>query len=245
MSAPVFFAATLQAAEPGSTVHITQTEAHHAATVRRIRVGEVVRVADGLGHAVEGQVTSVSKDDVAVLVDAVLEQMPQPLRWACVQAIPKGDRASDAVEMLTEAGADTIIAWQADRCVSRWDNKSEKGVTKWSAIAREAAKQSRRFSIPDVSYGTSKDLMAQLDQFAAVIVLHESATTWIEGVTLPQRGSVAIIIGPEGGITDAELTQFQAAGAHVVRIAANVLRTATAGVVALSQLQSAARRAAR
>jgi 16S rRNA (uracil1498-N3)-methyltransferase len=245
MSAPVFFTDSVTGVKLGDLVHVTGSEAHHAATVRRIRVQEVVRVADGRGKAVEGHVVAVSKDDVSVCVEATLEESPQSLQWVCVQAIPKGERASDAVEMLTEAGANTIIAWQADRCVSRWDTKSDKGIAKWRATAREAAKQSRRFSIPEVEYSTSSQLMTRLHEFASVVVLHESATTWIEDVTLPTQGSVAIIIGPEGGITDAELAQFSAAGAHVVRIAANVLRTATAGVVALAQLQSAARRAAR
>ena len=74
------------------------------------------------------------------------------MRYVAVQALPKGDRAELAVEMLTELGVDEIVPWQAARSVVRWaPDRVERGLTRWRATAREAAKQCRRFRVPTVT----------------------------------------------------------------------------------------------
>ena len=129
----------------GDLVEITGSEAHHAAVVRRIEVGESVLVTNGQGLAVRGPVVGVAKRCVQVRVAQTLRSAEHAHRWVAVQALAKGDRADRAVETLTEMGVDEIIAWQADRCVAKWDGKkAPKAVAKWQAAADSAAKQSRR-----------------------------------------------------------------------------------------------------
>jgi 16S rRNA (uracil1498-N3)-methyltransferase len=162
------------------------------------------------------------------------------VRYVAVQALPKGDRAELAVEMLTELGVDEIVPWQSTRSVVRWSpERTERGLTRWRTAAREAAKQSRRFRVPTVAMPmTTAELALRIEQTALTVVLHEVAQTKLAALDLPTAGEVMFIVGPEGGLTDAEVAIFTNAGAQAALIADAVLRTSTAGVVALAQLQA-------
>jgi 16S rRNA (uracil1498-N3)-methyltransferase len=238
------FLAPLEDPQVGKAVVLSGSEGHHAADVRRIKIGEVVWICDGNGTAVRGPVTATEKGSITVAVSEVQHSPEHPVRYVAVQALPKGDRAELAVEMLTELGIDEIVPWQASRSVVRWSSeRAERGLTRWRAAAREAAKQSRRFRVPTVSMPmTTAELALRIKQTAATIVLHETATTPLAALALPAEGEVMFIVGPEGGLSEDEVATFAAAGAQVALIADAVLRTSTAGVVALAQLQALAAR---
>ena len=222
----------------GDLVEITGSEAHHAAVVRRIEVGESVLVTNGQGLAVRGPVVGVAKRCVQVRVAQTLRSAEHAHRWVAVQALAKGDRADRAVETLTEMGADEIIAWQASRSISRWSvDKRDKGVAKWQATAREATKQSRRFTIPPVRFATTKQICQRIRKVERTFVLHESAGALIDPSQIPAGGEVMLIVGPEGGISPDELDAFVDAGALPILVSDGVLRTSTAGVVGLAQLR--------
>ncbi len=239
MTEPVFLA-PLDAPAVGATVTLTGQEGHHAAAVRRIKVGEVVCISDGNGTAVRGAVTAADKGSISVLVDEVLREPARPVRYVAVQALPKGDRAELAVEMLTELGIDEIVPWQASRSVVRWSpERTERGLTRWRAAAREASKQSRRLRVPTVSLPmTTAELALRIDQTALTVILHESASLPLATIDLPASGEIMFIVGPEGGLSDDEVAAFEKAGGRPVLVADAVLRTSTAGVVALAQLQA-------
>lgn len=238
------FLAPLDTPEVGGEVTLTGEEGHHAAQVRRIKVGEVIWISDGAGAAVRGPVVRVEKGEVTVRVDEVVREPERPVRYVAVQALAKGDRAELAVEMLTELGVDEIVPWQSERSIVRWSpDRVERGLTRWRATAREAAKQSRRFRVPTVSMPmTTAELALRVHQTALTAVCHESATQNLVALEAPAAGEIMFIIGPEGGLTETELQAFTAAGGRPVLIADAVLRTSTAGVVALAQLQALAAR---
>jgi 16S rRNA (uracil1498-N3)-methyltransferase len=222
----------------GSEVLVDGSEGHHAVAVRRLRAGERVLVADGSGGGVRGEVLEASKAGLRVRVDEVLTEADRPVRLVVAQALAKGDRAELAVEMLTEVGVDEVVPWQASRSVARWSaDRVERGLSRWRSTAREAAKQSRRLRVPVVSDPvTTKSLATRLDAAALALVLHEDADGRIAAVPLPATGEVVVVVGPEGGISPEELAAFDAAGAATVRVGDHVLRTSTAGVVALAAL---------
>ena len=139
-------------AQPGDAVVLTGTEAHHAAAVRRVRVGEEVTVGDGRGTWLTGQCEAVTPREVVVRVTARADTPAPHPRIVLAQALAKGDRDELAVQAATELGVDEIVPWQAARSVSRWDAaKAEKGRARWSTIVREAAKQAHRAWIPEVA----------------------------------------------------------------------------------------------
>lgn len=239
MTEPLFLAA-LEDPQVGQSIELTGEEGRHAVAVRRLRLGETILVSDGNGTAVRGPITGLRKGELTLLAEEVLHEPERPVRYVAVQALPKGDRAELAVEMLTELGVDEIVPWQAERSVVRWSaDRVERGLTRWRATAREAAKQCRRFRVPTIAMPmTTAELALRAAQTSLTLVLHESAAERLGSLTPPPVGEIMFIVGPEGGLTEAELAAFTGAGGRPVLIADAVLRTSTAGVVALSQLQA-------
>ncbi|MGE2690370.1 16S rRNA (uracil(1498)-N(3))-methyltransferase [Mycolicibacterium pulveris] len=238
MTDALFYVDALPAA--GETVVVDGDEGFHAANVRRIRPGERLALSDGAGELAQCVVEETGK---ARLTARVLDRRfvpPASPTVTVVQAIPKSDRAELAVELATEAGADAFVAWQAARCVARWDGaaKVDKGLRRWGAVARSAARQSRRAHIPQIDgVVTTAELADRLaTRDAVVLVLHETATRPLTDVAVADAGSVYLVVGPEGGITDDEVDALSGAGATPVRLGPTVLRTSTAAAVALGAL---------
>ena len=238
-STPVFLADDLADPLPelGSVVALSGPDLHHVA-VRRIRTGETLTLADGRGRGVRGPAVEVGKARLSIEVAEQLRTPQRPLRFVAVQALAKGGRDELAIEMMTELGVDEVVGWQASRCVVRWSaDRAVKGVARWRACVREAAKQSRRLWVPEVAEPVSTgDLAALVGDAEVALVLHESASLPLRAVSLPASGTVLVVVGPEGGIDDAELATLRAAGAREVSLGDAVLRTSTAGVVALAGL---------
>ena len=239
MTEPLFLA-DLDAPEVGELVALTGDEARRAAEVRRLRVGDVIPISDGNGTAVRGPVATADKTGLSITVEEVLHSPEAPVKYVAVQVLPKGDRAELAVEMLTELGIDEIVPWQSERSVVRWaPDRAERGLTRWRATAREAAKQCRRFRVPTIAMPmTTAELALRIAQTDLTVVLHEGAEEQLGSFDVPTSGEVMFIIGPEGGLTEEEVDTFTAAGGRAALISENVLRTSTAGIVALAQLQA-------
>jgi 16S rRNA (uracil1498-N3)-methyltransferase len=173
----------------------------------------------------------------AEVASVAVVQAPSP-HVSVVQAIPKGDRGELAVEVLTEIGTDRIVPWAASRSVGVWrGDRAAKSLAKWRATAREAGKQSRRSWLPEVTeLASTSDVVALVDTADLSVVLHESARSSLAAVSLEGVSSIVVVVGPEGGLTEEELEVLGAG--HVVRMGEPVLRTSTAGVVAVAALLS-------
>ena len=238
MSRPVYVQEFPTPPTVGEVIELTGDEGRHAVSVKRTGVGEQIELVDGHGTRAVITVTGVSgKDRLAGVVDYVAnEPAPRPT-VTVIQALPKAARSELTVDLLTQAGADVIVPWQAGRSVANWGKKQDKGLAKWRAAARAAAKQSRRSRIPEITPVADQAAVVALIQAAPLaLMLHEDATGKITDQPVAQVDSVVLIIGPEGGISPAELDAFTAAGAHPVRLGPEVLRTASAGMVALAAL---------
>jgi 16S rRNA (uracil1498-N3)-methyltransferase len=227
--------------EPGSIAVLDGREGRHAATVRRIRVGEPITLSDGHGLLVESEVIGAQRDRLELKVHTRTVAAPASPRVTVVQALPKSDRSELAVELMTEAGADAIVPWQAARCIANWEGKAAKAVDKWRTAARTAARQSRRAYIPDVAdlHGTRDllELVCRAKESGAVIAaLHESGTSRFTELPFADVPAIVLIVGPEGGLDDAELSALSDAGADIVLLGPTVLRTSTAAAVALGAL---------
>ncbi|WP_280310499.1 16S rRNA (uracil(1498)-N(3))-methyltransferase [Nocardia abscessus] len=239
MAATVFYLDEVP--EPGAVAVLDGPEGRHAATVRRIRIGEPITLSDGRGVLAESEVVAAQRDRLELAVRNRVLAAPQAPPVTVVQALPKSDRSELAVELMTEAGADTIIPWQAARCVANWEGKAAKGVDKWRAAARTAPPQSRRAYIPAVAdLHHTKALLevvrtAKADG-AVIAALHESGSARFAELPFAEAGAIVLVVGPEGGLDDAELAALAEAGAEVTLLGPTVLRTSTAAAVALGAL---------
>lgn len=246
MTAPVFLAepGTLEGYPTGSTYVLCGTEGRHAGVVQRRGVGEWIDVVDGAGVRLRCRIAQVHAGELDLdVVERVVEPVPDvPL--VLVQALAKGQRDEMAVESATEVGVDVVVPWQADRSIVVWrGNRAAKSRARWDASLRAAAKQARRARIPDLAPAVdSPGLTALTREVVAedgvVLVLEASGSVPIASASLPDTSTArtVVVVGPEGGLTDRELTSLTSAGAQTVRLGPHVLRSSTAGPVALGLL---------
>jgi 16S rRNA (uracil1498-N3)-methyltransferase len=202
--------------------------------VRRLAAGERADVTDGAGTVAECVVTAVRPGSVDLEVLATRTEPAAEPRIVVVQAIPKGDRGELAVEIMTEVGVDVVVAWQAERCVARWrGDRAGKALARWQATAREAAKQSRRAWIPEVTGPEATPAIARRVAAADLAVrLDPDGSAALGRLRLPDRGEIVLIVGPEGGVSPAEADMLAQAGAVTARLGPTVLRSSSAGAVA-------------
>lgn len=245
----------------GARLPIWGADARHAAQVARVRTGERIGVGDGKGRLAWGRVVHVAQSEVAIKADEIVIEERTGPAIVLVQALAKGDRDELAIQAATELGVSSVVPWQATRSVSRWDGpKAAKGEERWRSVVREASKQAIRPSVPEVRpFVTTKGLLASLapvpergeaeskgPRNGLVLVLEPSALislvelvsrrTAAQPSSTNEAESITLIVGPEGGIAPEELDALAAAGAQLVRLGPEILRTSTAGPAAIAAL---------
>lgn len=241
MVEPLFRTSFATPPEVGLAVTLGGSEGKHAVNVRRMRVGEGIQLSDGKGLRVRGEVSALGNSSLNVQVSEVQQEEAPSVGLTIIQALAKGDRDELAIQAATELGCWGVIPWQAERSISKWEGaKIAKSVERWQTIVGEAAKQSLRVFEPTVAQPVgSKQLVASVKDFDLVLVLDPTAPVGLGSVDLTvEQKSVAIVVGPEGGISDLELEALEDAGAVRVHLGAPILRTSTAGVAAISVIQS-------
>jgi 16S rRNA (uracil1498-N3)-methyltransferase len=220
----------------GESYEFQNDDALHAVRVLRTTVGDIFNLSDGKGAWSKVVVREAAKKSLRVEVLESGFQEPLEQSFTVIQAIPKGDRVKEAIELCTEGGADRIVMWKSERSIG----KSEDKIEKLQVTAREASKQSRRFRIPSVvGVATTENIIDEIAKADCAIVLHEAALLPISKVVIAGAKQVVIIIGPEGGLTDGEVDTFASAGAKVALLGRPVLRSAHAGLAALSAVNTA------
>jgi 16S rRNA (uracil1498-N3)-methyltransferase len=217
----------------GGSYEFANDDANHAIRVLRMQEGAEFMLSDGKGAWSQVVATDVKKKSMQVQILDSGFQDPLATTITVVQAIPKGDRAKEAIELLTEAGVDRIVPWLSTRSIG-------KGSEKFAVTAREASKQSRRFRIPEVTdMATTAQICEAIKISDLAIAFHESATTKLsDQVSSHNVEHLLIIIGPEGGLTDEEIDAFTQAGAKVALMGRPILRSAHAGIAAVSAVSA-------
>lgn len=258
MTLPVFLgedlAPALESLSVGDSATLGGGEGRHAASVRRIGAGEWVDVVDGCGLRATCEVSGSDKSSLSLVVRAITQEDSPSPEVILVQALAKGGRDEAAVEICTEIGIDRVIPWASQRAIVQWKGpKAEKGRAKWEGVARAAAKQSRRAYVPVVEdVKDSRELASWvaslIGEDGVAFVCHEEAADSLGAVlariqesdpdgALPSH--IALIVGPEGGIGAEETAQLVDAGASTIGLGDNVLRSSTAGAVALTLIRAA------
>jgi len=236
-TAPVFL---VDVVPSGTTTVLDGQEGRHAAAVRRLQPGEELVIADGHGEAAACVVETVQgKESLTLRIVRRWTEPQQQPRIVLAQALIKGDRGELAVELATETGVDVIVPWRAGRSIVKWEDgpRGAKALARWRSTAREAAKQSRRPRIPEVTEPvTTRQLAELVRKSAATVILDAAAQAGIRDLDLPAEGDLVLVVGPEGGISESESDSLRAAGAQVARLGPTVLRASTAATVAIAAL---------
>jgi 16S rRNA (uracil1498-N3)-methyltransferase len=222
------------------SLEIYGDEAKHAISSLRIKSGELISITDGKGGRAEAQVISFRRKTLVVEISNFQQEPSSQIKLTVVQALTKGDRARETIELLTEAGADQIIPWSAQRCVGQWKDDA---LEKWRVWAKEATKQSRRSWIPEIlEIQNTRDIATRVKDSDLSLVFHETGKKKLSHVLSEKNpSSLLLIIGPEGGISEPELEAFKVAGAIEVSMGKPVFRSAHAGAAALAAVQTGLR----
>lgn len=215
-------------------------EAHrHLARVLRIAVGADVVIFDGRGAEIDGRVVAVDGRKVTLALGARRRLPPPPVLITLLQVVPRGERMDLVVQKTTELGVARIVPVLAERSVALPPARRS---GRWQTIAEEAARQSGRAEVPEVS------LPLPLAQALAIAAsCGTRLLPWEEERTLPLRRAlggaaptVALLVGPEGGLALTEVEQARAAGFVTVSLGPRILRAETAAMVAVALVQAAA-----
>jgi 16S rRNA (uracil1498-N3)-methyltransferase len=239
MVEPMFWSEFSKEPLVGDRFELGGSEGKHAASVRRMRVGEAIQLTDGAGLRVRGLVSDALPKSLVITIESVERESPAKNQITLIQALAKGDRDELAIQAATELGACSVIPWQAERSISRWDAaKSAKGQARWQIICDEAAKQSLSTHFPKVEHPLDTAALAQVvKKFDQVLVLDPTAQLGLGALGVPE-GSIALVVGPEGGISPEELVLLENAGARRVHLGDSILRTSTAGIAAIAAIQT-------
>lgn len=228
------------------TVTLTGQDAHHIANVLRLKAGDRVAVSDGVDKIYEVELAEIGKNRITGIIQNVDTVQPSDIRLTVFQGLPKGKKMDFIVEKLTEIGAARIVPVEMARSVAEYDGaRGAKKLDRWRAIGLEAAKQSKRVTIPEISEIVRfKDAAAALKEYDLVVVPWEGVAgtgNHLAGIVSSVRNQlprndvnhqVALVIGPEGGFEPDEIDALLERGAVTVTLGRNILRTETAGLVA-------------
>lgn len=238
MVEPLFVTRFDSTPKVGDALSLTGAEAKHAISVRRMRVGEAIQFTDGSGLRVRGEVAGIEGNQLAMKVNSVTTDSQPATQITLVQALAKGDRDELAIQAATELGVSGIVPWESERSISKWiGTKEAKGVERWQTIVNEAAKQSLRAYFPEVAKPIQATQVQNLvNDFDAVLVLDPTAESSIVDFSFKDASRIALVVGPEGGISEAELIALESAGAKRVHLGDSILRTSTAGVAAIAAI---------
>ena len=238
--AHLYYVSQGETLEPGVSVRLQGDEARHAASVSRLAVGEDILVGDGVGTLATARATAVGPKEVLLEVSATTTHPPSTPEVWLVQALAKGDRDELAIQTCTELGVDRIIPWQASRSISRWKgDKLTTGVARWHKIATEASKQSLRAWIPPVEQAMTTQDIADLGADHQLLLLDPDALDALSAYIPQREKNLLVIVGPEGGVEQAERELLLSSGAIDLKLGQTVLRTSSAGPAALAVLNSA------
>ncbi|HUE90894.1 16S rRNA (uracil(1498)-N(3))-methyltransferase [Pseudomonas sp.] len=215
---------------------LPEAQAHYIGRVLRHAAGDAVQLFDGSGQEYLGELIEVGKKSVRVeLRESLLGMAESPLSIHLGQGLSRGERMDWAIQKATELGASQISPIVSARCEVRLkDERADKRMAHWRQIAISACEQCGRSSLPRINPPITLEQWLEQVEADLKLVLHPVAEPW---ASHPQPASLAMLIGPEGGLSEDEVQQAMARGFHAARLGPRVLRTETAPVVALSVAQ--------
>lgn len=224
--------------EPGKTCELDENAAGHVGRVLRMQPGQPLILFNGDGHDYNASIVAASKKHVQVeITSGTRKDTESPLELVLGQTLSKGDRMDYAVQKAVEMGVSRIVPLSTERCdVKLKGDREEKRLRHWQQVAISAAEQCGRARVPEIlPVMTVSQWLEHSQDCDLRLVLHHRTEQSLDSLAKP--GSVALMIGPEGGLSTDEITQAETAGFLPVALGPRVLRTETAPVAALALCQ--------
>ena len=220
---------------------ITGVDAKHIGKVLRMQPGDKLQIVSDDGVSALAEVTAISETTVTVRCLEVLAESHEPaVKITLAQGLAKGEKMDFIIQKAVELGAHSIVPVAMEHSVVRLDGaKADKKVERWQKIAEAAAKQSKRDIIPQVQAVQSVSQMLANNNCKTKIIAYECEDRMSLKTALREAGQLddlLLIIGPEGGISEGELSKAREAGAVPVSLGRRILRAETAGLVAMSAI---------
>ena len=219
------------------TAAITGDDAHHISRVLRMKAGDALSLCDGAGNEYDAVIASVSPEAVACAVgERHASEAESPVRVTLFQCLPKAGKMELIVQKCTELGVFSVVPVHSARCVVVPGKDYDKKRERYNRVALEAAKQSRRAMIPQVLPLTAlKRIDVRSFDLFLVAYEDENAVSLKQALRAASPRTIALLIGPEGGLEEGEVAQLVQAGAVSVSLGKRILRTETAGMAMLAQ----------
>lgn len=227
-------------------VTISGEDARHIGKVMRSKPGDKLIVSDGISREVLAEIMKIEPQEVtAAIIDALVDSAEPWLQVTVAQSLPKGDKMEIVIQKCTEIGATSFVPFLSERTVVQYDQKKEeKRLSRWRKIAKEAAEQAHRSKIPILEIPKTWDeLLSSLSSYDFVCFCYEKENgqqlrdalkPFVQNLVSGKPYRVAVIVGPEGGFTEEEVHEAEAAGAVSVGLGRRILRTETAAMAALT-----------
>lgn len=226
----------------GDRVAFEAAAAHHLGRVLRASVGDVVQAVDSGGALLSVRLTTIAaRRAEGLIVSRAALATESPLDLTLAQGIPKGDKMDGIVRMATELGVTRLVPLLTARTVVRLEPaRRNSRLDRWRRIAKEAAQQSGRAAVPEITLPRELTGWAREAGTAGLLVcLWEEAREGLDGC-LPAGPCprATVLVGPEGGLAPDEVRELADGGALVASLGPRLLRTETAGAVAVALLQA-------
>lgn len=225
----------------GTTIQLDEPASHHLARVLRAKVTDNVIIFNGEGGEYQGVITQITKKNVAVQIEHLSScSRESPLDLWLVQGISRGEKMDYTIQKAVELGAKKIIPVFTERCTVKLDQeRREKRWQHWQSIMISACEQCGRTEIPTLDMPVSlSDWLKEKCEIEMAFVLTPLAETKLKEITIQPSQRTVLLIGPEGGLTEAEIDSARQKGFRSLSLGPRVLRTETAAVAALTALQS-------
>jgi 16S rRNA (uracil1498-N3)-methyltransferase len=222
----------------GESVFLEARESHYLLHVLRSKVADPLMVFDGKGHAFLAEITAIQKKSVQVCIQEVVPSIPEsPLSIHLGQAISRGEKMDYTLQKAVELGANTITPLFSARCgvqypAARLENK----MAHWQQIIVSACAQSGRDTLPHIFPPQSLSTWIAARQETCRLLLHPREARSLKTLS-PPRGEVCLLVGPEGGFSEEEVSSAIQSGFETISLGPRILRTETAAPAAITALQ--------
>lgn len=222
-----------------TSITLDEAATHHLARVLRAKIGEIVIIFNGEGGEYAGVITHIDKKAVTVELQKFIDRDPESaLELILVQGISRGEKMDFTIQKAVELGVKQIIPVLTARCNVKLDEeRRDKRWQHWQSVAVSACEQSGRTRVPDVLQPqTLATLLANI-QADCKLMLAPRAEKKLRELPMPKNARVVLLIGPEGGLSDAEIALATQAGFTALSLGPRILRTETAAIAGLVAVQ--------